>query len=75
MTLQISQVFIFIFIFEACSDYISSSVILLNSVLKKDKNYYLQVSLKEFKYIEKEKRVIGYITDDLKFYSNDSEKE
>ena len=33
-----------------------------------------EVFLKEFRYIEKEKMVIRYITDDLKFPSDDSEE-
>ena len=40
---------------EAGSFYICWSVILTDSVLKKDEIYYPQVFLKEFKYIEKEK--------------------
>ena len=30
--------------------------------------------MKEYKYIEKEKKVIRYVTDDLKISSNDSDK-
>ena len=40
---------------EAGSNYICWSVILINSGFKKDKNCYLQVFLKEYKCIEKEK--------------------
>ena len=40
---------------------------LIDSVLKEEK-YYLQIFLKESKYIAKEKKVI---TDDLKFSSGD----
>ena len=36
-------------------NYICCSVILIDSVLKKDKNYYPQVLSKEYKYIQKEK--------------------
>ena len=36
----------------------------LDSALKEDKNYYPQVFLKECNYIEKEKKVNRYITDD-----------
>ena len=32
------------------------SVLVINSVLKKDENYYPQVFLKERRYIEKEKK-------------------
>ena len=38
---------------------------LITFVLKKDENYYLHVLLKEYRHIEKEKKVIKYITDDL----------
>ena len=41
---------------EAGSNYICCSVILIYYVLDKDKNYYLQVPLKEYKYFEKEKK-------------------
>ena len=38
-------------------------MILIDSVLKKDKNYYLQVFLEECKYIFKEKKIKKYIKD------------
>ena len=38
----------------------------LNSALNKDGNYYLQVFLKECKYLEK--KVIRHIIDDMKFF-------
>ena len=41
---------------EAVFDYICWLMILINSVLKKDENYYPQVFLKECKYIEKGKK-------------------
>ena len=46
------------------SNYTYLVEILINFVLKKDKNFYLQAFLKECKYIEKEKEVIRHITDD-----------
>ena len=46
-------------------------VISLDSALKKDKNYYPQVFLKECKYIEK--KVITHIIDNLESSSDDSE--
>ena len=55
---------------DAACNYICWSVISIDPVLKKDKNYYLQVFLIECKNIEKEKKVITYITDDLKFSSD-----
>ena len=42
------------------------------SNLKKDQNYYLQVSLKEYKYIEK-KKVIKHINDNLSNFSSSNE--
>ena len=47
---------------------------LIDSVLKKDEHYYPQVFLKECKYIEKEKKLIRYITSILKFSSDDSDE-
>ena len=43
---------------EAGSSYICGSIILIGSVLKKDKNYYWQVLSKKYKCIEKEKNSI-----------------
>ena len=40
-------------------------------VLRKDENYYQQVFLKECKYIEREKKTIRYITDDLEVSTYD----
>ena len=45
--------------------------ILIDFVLKKDENCYPQVFLKECKYNEKEKKMIRYITVDLKLSSDD----
>ena len=45
------------------SKYTCLTVLLLDSVLKKDKNYYPQV-LREWKYTEKEEKVFKNITDD-----------
>ena len=53
-------------ILEAGYNYICWSVIFINSVLNIDENYYPQVFLKKFKYIEKDKNVIRHITDDFK---------
>ena len=47
------------------------AVISLDSALKKDDNYYLQVLLKECKYIEK--KVIRHIINDLESSSDDSD--
>ena len=56
------------------SNFICSVVILLDFVFKKDKHYYTKVFLKEYKYIEKEKIVIRYNTDNLEFlYDSDEE--
>ena len=48
-------------------------MISLDSILKIDKNYYQQVFLKEYKYIEK--KVIRHITDDLENSSDDFDEE
>ena len=47
----------------------------LDSVLKKDDNYYLQVSLKDCQYIEE--KVIRHINDNLSdfYYSDKSDEE
>ena len=52
------------------------AVISLDSTLKKDENYYLQVFLKECKYIEK--KVVRHINDNLSDFSSffgESDKE
>ena len=54
------------------SNYTCSAVITLDSALKKNDNYYLQVFLKECKYIEK--KVIRHINDDLSDFSNSSDE-
>ena len=52
------------------SNHICLAVISLDFALKKDDNYYLQVFLKERKYIEK--KVIMHINDNLSdFFSSD----
>ena len=51
-------------------NYTLLAVISIDSVLKKDENYYPQVLFKECKYTEKEKKVIRHITGDLEV-SND----
>ena len=64
---------------EVDSSYICCAVTLIHSVLKKDKNYYLQVLSKEYKYTEKEKKLcLDIYTDGLKFsfvYSNESDEK
>ena len=57
------------------SNYICVAVILIDFVLKEDENFYPQVSLKEYKYIEKDEKVIRCITDDLKFFSDNSSED
>ena len=41
------------------------SVILIDSVCKKDKNFYPQVFLEEYKYLIKEKQKTNFIADDI----------
>ena len=48
------------------------SVILIDSTLKMGKNYFLQVFLEDFELIQKVKKVIRYITDDLEVSLDDS---
>ena len=49
------------------------AVIILDSALSKDENYYPLVFLKECKYIEN--KVIKHIIDDLESSSDDSDEE
>ena len=44
------------------------SVILFNSVYKKDNNYYPLVFLEECKYVAKEKKTSEFITDNRNFF-------
>ena len=49
-------------------------MILLDSVFRTGKNYYSEVSLEEYKYVVKEKKIPKYITDDTEM-SSDSDRE
>ena len=60
---------------EVVSNCVCLAVILIDFVLKKEKNYYPQAFLKECKHTEKEKKVIRYITDHLNNSSDDSDEE
>ena len=53
---------------------ICSSVILIDSVFRRGKNYYPQVFLEECKYVVKEKKIPKYIIDDIEV-SSDSDRE
>ena len=55
---------------KADSNHVCLAVISLDSALKKDENYYLQVFLKECKYIKR--KVVKHIMDDLQSSSDDS---
>ena len=55
------------------SHHTSVAVISLDSALKKDENYYLQVLLKECKYIEK--NVIRHINDNLSDFCSDDDSD
>ena len=59
------------------SEFICESVILLDSVYKKDKNYYPQVLLEECKYVVKERKksIKRFINDNIEISSDDSDKE
>ena len=54
-------------------DHTCLAVISLDSALKKDENYYLQVFLKECKYTEK--KLIRHINDNLSDFSSSDESD
>ena len=56
------------------SQYICLSVILINSVFRADRFYYVQVFLEQCKYVVKEKKIPKYFIDDIEI-SSDSDKE
>ena len=56
---------------KADSNHTCLAIFSLDSPLKKDQNYYLQVFLKEWKYIKK--KCFRYIIDDLESSSLDSD--
>ena len=61
---------------EAGSNYICLVVMLIDSVLKKDENYYSQVFFKNVTTLQKKKKhVIRYIYDDLQFSSDANDKK
>ena len=49
------------------------AVMTFDFALKIEENYYLQVFLKGYKYIEKE--VIRHVTEDIEFFSSGSDEE
>ena len=56
------------------------SVILIDSVYIKDKNYYPQEFLEKYKYVVREAKMANFITDNIEIYSDeensdDSEEE
>ena len=62
-----------IFTMKLGSNQTCLAVIMINSVFKKDGNYYPQVFFKKCKY--NEKKVIKYIIDDLEIYFDGSDEE
>ena len=50
-------------------------VILISSVFRTVKSYYLQVFLEKCKYVVKKKKILEYITEDIKFFSDDFDRE
>ena len=60
---------------KECSQCICLSVILTDSVHRKDKDFYPQLILEECKYVAKEKNMSNYITDDINISSDDSDRE
>ena len=57
------------------SQFISLSVILIDSVFRTDKTYYPQVFLEECKYVVKENKMPEYITDDIEISSNSDRED
>ena len=51
------------------------SVILIDSVYRKDKDYYTKVFLEECKYIVKEKKMSKFFTDNIEISCDDSDRE
>ena len=50
------------------------SVILTASVYRKDKDYYPQLFLEEWKYVAKEKNMLKFITDAIETSDDDSDR-
>ena len=57
------------------SQLIFLSVILIHSVFSTGKNYYSQVFLEECKFVVKEKKMPGYITDDIGTSSDNTDRK
>ena len=57
------------------SQRICLSVTLIDSIYRKDKDYYLPVFLEECKYVVKERKTSYFITDDIEIYFDDSDRE
>ena len=57
------------------SSYKCLSIITLESIVKVNKKYHLQISLDECKYEVKDKKVENLINDDLELTSSDSESD
>ena len=47
---------------------------MIESIYRKDKDYYPQVFLNECKYVVKEKKISKFITGDIKISSDDSDR-
>ena len=48
---------------------------MIDSVYRKDKDYYPQVFLEECKYVVKNKKTSKFITDNIEISSDDSDRE
>ena len=48
---------------------------MINSVYRKDKHYYLEVFLEEYKCVIKDKKTPKFITDNIEISSDDSDRE
>ena len=51
------------------------SLIILDSVVKAGKKYYLQVFLEECKYVKRKNKMLYYINDDLEMISSDDDDD
>ena len=70
---KLTQIFRITKISKEGSYCICLSVILIDSVYRKDKNSYLEEFLEECKYAVQEKKMSKFITDDIEISSDDSD--
>ena len=51
------------------------SIIMIDSVIKVNKNYYPQTPLEEYKYIQEKTKIENYINEDLENSDSDSDSD